>query len=166
MEKKYEISILLTQYQDILSKFVHYLIDRKYTHASIGLNESEDTYYSFTIKGFRREHPKRHKDKIKKSVCYKIRVTQKQYRKIADSINRFQDNRHFWKYNLPGIFLCKMRIPHRMKWRYFCSQFVTELLQKAEVLERKASPSLFSPSKLERELLANFKLMEIITNPI
>lgn len=166
MEKKYEISILLTQYQDILSKFVHYLIDRKYTHASIGLNESEDTYYSFTIKGFRKEHPKRHKEKIKKSICYKLRVTEKQHEKIKELINEFQEKRNSWKYNLPGIFLCKMRIPHKMKWRYFCSQFVTELLQKAEVLERKASPSLYFPSKLERELLANFKLIEVVYNPI
>lgn len=167
MDKTYTISILMTRHKDILSKAMYYFIGGGgYSHVSIGIDESEDAYYSFNIKGFRKEHPKRHRDQIKKSICYKLSVTKKEHKKIVELINEFQKNHSVWKYSLSGVILCRMRIPHKMKRRYFCSQFVTEILQKAEVIKTRQSASLYLPKILEKELSLHLNLREIIPNPV
>ena len=165
-EKTYTIEVLLTQYKDTLSKFIYYITGRGYTHASIAVDEAEDAYYSFNKDGFRIEHPKRHKDIIKKSISYKLEVTKEEHSKIVELINEFQEKRFSWRYSLRGVFLCKMGIAHKFEWRYFCSQFVAELLQKAKVLNLKENASLYFPDKLEDELCASFHVKEVVVNPV
>lgn len=166
MEKKYTISILLTKYEDFTSKLVYYLTGRGYTHASIGLDESQDVYYSFNSKGFRRECPMKHKEKIKDSICYKLDVTKEEHEKVVELINAFQENRFEWRYSTLGVILCVLQIPHKRAKHYFCSQFVAEVLQKAKIAELKMNASLYHPNNLEKELKKLFNLERIVLNPI
>lgn len=166
MEDKYTISILLTETKDFLSRIIYYLTGRGYTHAAIGLDESEDLYYSFNIKGFRMEHPKRHKEVIKDSICFKLDVTQTEHEKVTELIKEFQEQRFSWKYNLVGVILCMLKIPYKRRWHYFCSQFVVELLQKSKIADLKNNASLYFPNKLGQELRGLMNLNRIVVNPI
>lgn len=166
MEQKYTISILLTKYEDFTSKLVYYLTGKGYTHASIGLDETKDEYYSFNIKGFRRERPLKHKDIITDSICYKLEVSKEEYEKVVELINAFQENRFEWKYSTLGVILCVLQIPHKRAKHYFCTQFVAEVLQKARIAELKLHASLYNPNNLERELRNLFNLERVVMNPI
>ena len=166
MEKKYTVSILLTKYEDLISKIIYYITGRGYTHASIGVDDSEEVYYSFNIKGFRMERPLKHKDKITDSICYKLDVTAEEYEKLVELINGFQEKRFSWKYNTLGVILCCLRIPHKRKWHYFCSQFVAEVLQKSNIVDLKRNASLYFPNKLEQELKGLVNLNRVVLNPI
>lgn len=50
-EKK-KIYILLTRFPDNDSKTIEFLTNSFYTHASIGLEDDLNTFYSFVTKGF------------------------------------------------------------------------------------------------------------------
>ena len=68
MENKYTLSVLFVNYEDFWSKVVYYVLGRGYGHASIGVDQngvdqngvdqSDEVYWSFNFKGFRREKPK------------------------------------------------------------------------------------------------------------
>lgn len=49
---KYKINILLTRFPDNGSKAISFFKRSFYTHASIGLGEDLNTFYSFVWKGF------------------------------------------------------------------------------------------------------------------
>lgn len=166
MNNKYTVSVLLTKQEDLLSKIIYYITGRGYTHASIGIDDTDETFYSFNIKGFRREQPKKHKDLITKSLCFKLNVSQEEYQKVVDLIYEFQEKRDAWKYSTLGVILCLLRIPHKRKWHYFCSQFVAEILEKANITELCKHTSLCLPNNLEMLLRKHTGLDRIVMNPI
>lgn len=166
MDNQYTISVLLTKQEDILSKIIYYITGRGYTHASIGYGEQDDEFYSFNIKGFRREKPKKYRERITKSLCFKLKVTKEEYENVVTLIQEFQKNRFLWKYSIFGVILSVLRIPHKRKRHYFCSQFVAEVLEKANITELRKSASLCFPNTLER-ILRNHRAMDrIVMNPI
>ena len=166
MEKKYTISILLTKSSDFLSRIIYYFTGREYTHASIGLDNLSDTYYSFNIKGFRMEHPKRHKDIIKKSICYELDVTKEEHEKVTELIGDFQAERFSWKYDRIGLILTILGISHKRKKHYICSQFVAELLQNAKIMKLSKNASLYNPNKLGQEVRELLSLKRVDIDPM
>jgi hypothetical protein len=49
------IFILLTRYNDLMSKVILRMLGGQYVHASLGLDDSYSQFYSFNKKGFRLE---------------------------------------------------------------------------------------------------------------
>lgn len=45
------ISVLLTKYSDCISTFIYYISGREYTHASIALEEPEESLFLFPVCG-------------------------------------------------------------------------------------------------------------------
>ena len=166
MGKKYTITILLTKPNDFLSRIVYFFTGRGYTHASIGLDDLADTFYSFNIKGFRMEHPKRHKDMIKKSICYELDVTKEEHEKVTELIGDFQAERFSWKYDRIGLLLTILGISHKRKKHYICTQFVAELLQKAKIMNLSKNASLYVPNILGQEVRELISLRRVNIDPI
>ena len=79
MENKYTLSVLFVNYEDFWSKVVYYILGRGYGHASIGVDQNDEVYWSFNFKGFRREKPRKHEDIVSKSICYKLSVSKEEY---------------------------------------------------------------------------------------
>ncbi len=165
MDKSYTISVLMTKHRGALSRAIYLFTGLGYTHASVSLDE-EDVYYSFNKKGFRKERPKLYKESITKSICYKISVSKHEYEKMMETINDFQSKRPDLKYSKLGVVLCCMGISHKFKGQYFCSQFVAELLENADVITLKRSPSVYSPKKLNALIRGHINLLEVVSNPI
>ncbi len=166
MENKYTLSVLFVNYEDFWSKVVYYILGRGYGHASIGVDENEEIYYSFNFKGFRRERPRKHEDIVSKSVCYKLSVSKEEYDKVVEMIEEFQSRRFEWKYNLMGLLLSRINIKRKKKDHYFCSEFVAEMLQRANVAEFSKSTAHYLPNRLEQEVQKLHNLEQIIFNPI
>lgn len=166
MENKYTISVLFVNYEDFWSKVVYYILGKGYGHAAIGIDDAEETYYSFNMKGFRREKPRKHEDIISKSICYKLRVSKEEYEKLSQMIEEFQKKRFTWRYNLLGMLLSRIRIARQKKDHYFCSEFVAEMLQKSKVAQFKKSVAHYLPYRLEREIQKFKNIEQIILNPM
>ncbi|MDD3219716.1 MAG: hypothetical protein PHC41_09015 [Lachnospiraceae bacterium] len=162
------ITVLLTRYYDKVSNFIYYITGRGYTHASISLGEGEDCFYSFNFKGFRIEHPGKHREKVKmgESVAYRLAVTEEEYERISHYIEKMKENSAVLSYSSFGVFLCMLRIPFKMKNRYFCSQFVAETLQQTKSVQLRKKASLYFPNELPKVLERQSCLREILYNPI
>lgn len=170
MENKYTLSVLFVNYEDFWSKVVYYVLGRGYGHASIGVDQNgvdqnEEVYWSFNFKGFRREKPKKNEAIVSKSVCYKLSVTKEEYDKVVELIEEFQSRRFEWKYNLAGLLLSRINIKRQKKDHYFCSEFVAEMLQRANIVEFNKNVAHYLPNRLEKEMQKLQNLERVIMNP-
>lgn len=170
MENKYTLSVLFVNYEDFWSKVVYYVLGRGYGHASIGVDQNgvdqnDEVYWSFNFKGFRREKPKKNEAIVSKSVCYKLSVTKEEYDKVVEMIEEFQSRRFEWKYNLAGLLLSRINIKRQKKDHYFCSEFVAEMLQRANIVEFNKNVAHYLPNRLEKEMQKLQNLERVVMNP-
>ena len=153
-ENKKNISILLTEYSDRFSKLTQLFTASKYTHASIGIEEHNDRFYSFLTKGFRTEKPgifAKFTNSGKSCALYNLEVTEDVYDKVKAQLDEFKNNSKQYRYSFFGTILCFLRIPHKFKHRYFCSQFVAEILSSSGAIELNKRPSLYQPKDFAKE---------------
>ncbi len=166
MKNRYTISVLFVNYEDFWSKVVYYILGKGYGHAAIGIDDDEEIYYSFNMKGFRREKPRKHEHIISKSICYKLRVSKEEYERIAWMIEEFQRKRFMWRYNLLGMLLSRIRISRQKRNHYFCSEFVAEMLQKSKIARFNKNRAHYLPYRLEQEIQKLKNIDQVILNPI
>ena len=152
MEERKTIVVLFTCYRDVLSSFLHLASNRGYAHTSISLEEDSDFYYGFNLKGFCKEYPAHYKKKLRdKSAALHLEVSEEGYQRIRKRILEVEEHAEDYRYTKLGIFLCFLHVPWRKEGRYFCSQFVSELLIAGGVPLKKR-PFLYLPNQLAKEL--------------
>lgn len=142
------VTILLTKYSDFFGRLLRGINGRGYSHASISIDEKEEIFYSFNFKGFAIEKPKKYipKKKVPGSLYIRIQIPEKAYEIIKNEIYQFVNERENYTYSKLGVVLCVLRIPHKFKKRYFCSQFVAELLKKSGAVQLQKNESLYLPN--------------------
>ncbi|MCD8109380.1 MAG: hypothetical protein LUE14_04675 [Clostridiales bacterium] len=152
------ITILLTRYPDLLSGLVSMISRSEYSHISISLGNNSEAFFSFNFKGFAIEkygNNAFHKHWSRR-LYIRVQVTEEIYRNLYKELMVFTGMRKVYKYSFAGVILCIMHIPHKFHNRYFCSQFVAELLVKAGVLNLKKQASLYLPGELAEEFMSCF----------
>lgn len=160
------ISILFTEYTDFASRIVHFWSGGGYTHVSIALDEENEYFYSFNTKGFRKEYPKKHKNRTKKNVCYLLEVTEECFLKLKEMIKAFEEKKEKHKYNWIGMILLFLNISYKDKYNYYCTQFVTHLLKEANIIKWKHKFRPYFPNQIMKELNKSSLLKKIVHNPI
>lgn len=162
------VQILLTRHYDTMSKIIYFITGRGYTHASIGLEEQSDCFYSFNYRGFCIEHPKHLKNRTTSipSRLFNIEVEAQVYDEIKKKITAMNENRNNYSYSRLGVLLCVLHIPHRIENHYFCSQFVAELLLSSGALRLKKKPSLCLPNTFIKELAGYSNVSEKVHAPL
>lgn len=162
-ESEYHIYVLLTRYTDTLSKAVSGLSRGYYSHVSIGFDPSFDTFFSFTMKGFRIEVPSKICKKKKKEVpcvLYSLPVPESVYQYMYAHVEDYRANTSQWKFNLMGLACGMVRLPfYRRKNHRFCSQFVAEVLESSEAVRFKRNTATMLPKDFLKlpELNLEFK---------
>lgn len=142
-----EVSILLTKYSDWVSNLVYVLCGRGYTHASISLEENEDTYYSFNYLGFAVETLGKHRRRgVTKSKCFRVKISDQSYESIRQRIHDIELERSSYRYTRLGVLCCILHIPYHINRRYFCSQFVAELLENSGAMKLSRPSNYFLPN--------------------
>jgi hypothetical protein len=160
------ISVLLTTYPGRFSKVIACLSGHGYTHASIGL-EDPDTFYSFHFRGFAVETPEKlRKQGVTESCCYRLLISDEAYRRMEHRISSLLAHREAYRYTCLGVWCCLLGLPLRRKRRYFCSQFVAELLERSGALPLRKAPSLYLPNQFPRELERRPETVGILPNLI
>lgn len=149
--KNRRIYILLTGFRDTGSKLLRAFTGCRYTHASIGLEEDMNTFYSFVYKGFIVEKAVRYlKPDTKPYRCslYELKVTEKVYNAVKKVIAGFMSIKGRLSYSRLGVAMCLFRIPYKKNFSYFCSQFVAETLRLAKAAKLCRDSSLYFPEDL------------------
>jgi len=147
-QNKRYIYILLLCYPDKFSKIFCAISRCEYNHASIGLGDSDGTFYSYVTKGFRKETPIKYptfKNQEVPCKLYKIEVPDETYDATKIALDNHIKQAHNFKYNFCGLMLCLLRIVFPIKNRYFCSQFVCEILEKIKAVPLTKHSSLYLP---------------------
>jgi len=142
------IDILLTSYPDKTSKLMQLAIGCCFTHASIGMGDSTEIFYSLVTKGFRLEEPYKHPTfKGKEVPCrlYRLKVSAGVYEKISQTLEYHVGQSKEYKYSYIGLLLCILHISFKRENRYFCSQFVSEVLECARAAKLEKDSALYLP---------------------
>lgn len=161
------INIMLIKYSDWVSSLVYLAGGFGYTHVSIGLGEDPETYYSFNGKGFCEENlAKYRRHGVKKSFSYQLEVSDEAFEKLALCIEEFRQKREQYRYSALGALLCHLHIPVKWKDRYFCSQFVAEVLLRSGAVPMKKKPVLYLPNQFRMERMPQTQLRYIQYNPV
>ena len=145
-----KITILLIRYPDPMATFMTRWTRFRYTHATIGLGEDLNTFYSFVHKGFIVEKVTRYlKPDRDPFPCalYEITVPPSIYRRIKKLLLAYAARKQQLRYTQLGLVLALMlRIPYRRRDHYFCSQFVAEILADTCRVKLPCPPSLMHPA--------------------
>jgi inositol transport system substrate-binding protein len=90
---------------------------------------------------------------------YEVKVSEKTYNKLKEEVTTYIANKGELKYSTLGLVMCFLRIPLKRKNRYFCSQFVAEVLHKCEAIKLNKKSSLYFPKDFikHKELKLIFK---------
>lgn len=153
MESTRKIYVLLTRFPGRSSMIIGMLTRFYYTHASIGLEEDMDTFYSFLGKGFVVEKVSRYVRPGRAPFpcqLYEMEVPEQVYQTIKRLLALFQENKTTMRYAKIGVALSLMRIPYKRRNEYFCSQFVAELLDHCQAIQLQKNSALFHPGDFRR----------------
>ena len=170
--KKRKLFILLTRFPGLDAKLLMSCMRFPYSHASVGLEEDLQTYYSFVVKGFIVEDIVRYcKPGRAPFPCalYELEVPEPVYNMVKVTLQDFVQRKKSLRYSFIGILLSLIHIPTRWKGRYFCSQFVAEVLQKCKATKLKKSSTLYFPKDLLHlpgmKLVFQGDLLKLSQNP-
>lgn len=152
------ISVLFTRYHDWFAEFLRKIYGQEYTHVSVSLSRSRNAFYSFNFKGLVRETlQKFRRHKIRDSMLYEIPVPDNIYYTVKRKLEAVKRRRKQMHYAFLGIFFCCLGIPFHRKNRYFCSEFVAELLESSRVLSLQKRAVSYLPDQLRLDLDRRFK---------
>lgn len=150
-----KLYVLFTQYPGRDAKLLMWRTKFPYTHASVGLEEDMDTFYTFISKGFLVEKITRYEKPDRPSfpcALYEIDVSEETYNRVKEKVLSFKENKANLKYSTLGLVGSFIGIPFKRENHYFCSQFVAEILQECGIVKLKKRSSLYLAkdiSKLE-----------------
>ncbi len=139
-----KIYIILTYTGTILSKIIHIYTKEEYTHSSISLDRELTRMYSFGRYnaynpfwgGFIRERINERTFKRfynTKTVIYSLEITDEQYERIESEIRAFILEKDLYRFNLLGLIAKAFNLRLRRRYRFYCSEFVKYLLDKAKI---------------------------------
>ena len=138
------IYIVLTYTGTILSRIIKGYTRAEFSHVSISLDEELTEMYSFGrlnaynpfIGGFVHEQIdggtfKRFKNT--KAKIYRLEITDEQYDTIRNAINKFEDSKEEYKFNILGLFAAGFNVRITGKQSFYCAEFVKHILETAEL---------------------------------
>lgn len=152
------VFVILTHSHSAVSKLVRATTGDEYTHASISFDSSLTHMYtfgrtsdssvlkgSFKIEDISSEYYQNHTPPIPYSL-FCIPVTEAQKNKMEKKVNYFAKNKNKFHFDFFGLFVNAMGIPNNPKNRYFCSRFVSVILNAGDPKNPLVSePSLQRP---------------------
>lgn len=155
------IYILLTRSDTLLSRLVQLFTADPYTHASISFDHGLQPLYSSARKNGETMFPAGpttevfhrgfyYKHQSIPCALYELSVPDEVYEAARREAQQFAKNSDQYSFNILGLILCKLNIPFHPKYKYFCSQFVAEILHRSRALELPKDTSLMKPMDYTR----------------
>lgn len=151
------IYILLTRSTTLLSRVVGVFTADRYTHVSLSFEQGLQPMYSSARKNGETLFPAGpcaeyfHRGLWKRNpqipcALYCLRVSDTAYFAAQNEVRRILQQKDRYHFNIIGLILCRMNIPYRRRWHFFCSQFVGEVLHRSNALVLPKDSSLMRPA--------------------
>ncbi len=161
-DKRY-VYILLSRTSTVPSKIIRAYTKEPFAHTSLALDMNLYEMYSFARKrvnnpidcGFIYEDINTGifgRDRDTTCRVFAVPVTEEQYDKVVEELNVFKANMPKYSYNYRGIVGVMINKPVVRKYKYFCSEFVARVLERAGIKLFDKNPSLASPSDFKMAL--------------
>lgn len=149
--------IFLTRSGTLLSNLVYHLTGAQYTHVSLAFDEDLSTLYSSTRKnGYTMFPAGPSKEYLNKGVfrlrdnapcaLYALEVSDEAYSHALHRAEEFMRHSEEYSFNILGLILCALHIRWQRRRHYFCSQFVSEVLEQSGALALPKDSTLMHPS--------------------
>ena len=149
--------IFLTRSGTLLSNLVYHLTGAQYTHVSLAFDEDLSTLYSSTRKnGYTMFPAGPSKEYLNKGVfrlrddapcaLYALEVSDEAYFRALHRAEEFMRHSEEYSFNTLGLILCGLHIRWQRRHHYFCSQFVSEVLEQSGALALPKDSTLMHPS--------------------
>lgn len=149
--------IFLTRSGTLLSNLVYHLTGAQYTHVSLAFDEDLSTLYSSTRKnGYTMFPAGPSKEYLNKGVfrlrdnapcaLYALEVSDEAYSNALHRAEEFMRHSEEYSFNILGLILCALHIRWQRRRHYFCSQFVSEVLEQSGALALPKDSTLMHPS--------------------
>ena len=153
--------ILLTHSGTLLSNLINHMNGSKYTHVSLAFDEDLNTLYSSTRKngytmfpaGPSREYLNRGIFRLRGDIpcaLYALEVSDEAYVRARRRAEHMMNHGNLYRFNSLGLLLCWLHIRWQRRRHYFCSQFVSEVLEKSGAMELPKDSTLMHPSDYTR----------------
>ena len=129
---------MLSRSETMVSRLIGLFTCEPYTHASIAFNENL-TPMEYADRGYYKEHyhiP---------CALYAFQVSDEIYNTARTLVRKMMDEQERYTYNVLGLLLCKLNIAYSRPYHYFCSEFVSNVLEKSHALKLPKPPSLMRP---------------------
>lgn len=139
------IYLMTSRFYNTGAKIIELMTGCFYSHTSIGLAEDMNTFYTFVVKGFLVEDLNRYAKKENFHMpcrLYELKVTKAEYDRIKRILRFYIKNKDKLSYTQFGLAMALLRIPFKLKYKYFCSQFVAEVLKRGKVMKFKRPTSI------------------------
>jgi inositol transport system substrate-binding protein len=153
LARQRKIYILLTRSRTVVSKTIGLLTGDEYTHVAIALDRDLKSLCSFS-RHFRRlplpaglvEEPLsvEHFGDVPCMLCA-VTVTEPVYRNVRRTIHRMMREKERYSYSIKGLAMCRIGIAEKRPGKYFCSQFVSEVLGESGAVKLPKAPPLMRP---------------------
>lgn len=148
--------IFLSRTDSIVSKIVRLFTKTDYTHASLAFDEELVLLYSSARKRGVKMFPAGPcqeslyrgffgRDAHTPCVLYALEVSEEAYNKAKEEIDFFMKNIDDYKFSVLGVAACKFGIKAKRKNKFFCSEFVAEILTRSGAITLPKEPCLTHP---------------------
>lgn len=170
-DRLYPVYIVLFYSGTAIGKLIKAAAGPHFSHAAISFTEDLTEMYSFGRKsGLNVEafvvdsiENEAYQRPDTQYAIYMVPATADQYDRMKDRINWFIKNAAKFKYNFSGLFKNYLGISDNPKYRYFCSQFVADILNVADPVKPYfADPSLVTPENFIYTTFAQY----IVSGPL
>lgn len=158
MKETRSIYLLFLSTGTLLSKAIDLYTKTNLNHVSIAFDEQLTEVYSFGRKrpynpfigGFVREAVT--EPFYNQSMCavYKIDISKEQYLALRQQLQVIESMQHLYRYNFIGLFGVIFNREIKRTHAYFCSQFVTTMLQEINLYPKEKQAGLTRPEDLRR----------------
>lgn len=141
-----------------MSHVIKFFTKETYNHVSLGFDKSlEKELYSFGRYyarnpfwgGFIEENIRSGLYRLKpntKACVYEIDVDDEAYKKLNEFINQVKKEKHKYRFNVLGMFSVALSMPLRRRYKRYCAEFVSEILDTAGVHKIIRPYSLVRPN--------------------
>ncbi|WP_261753376.1 hypothetical protein [Tenuibacillus multivorans] len=169
---------MLTETETFLSKLIQLYTKSRYNHASIALESELTEVYSFGRKkannpfigGFVKEDLNTGLFHNAECEIYTFSMTRQQKQQLIWNIRHIQKQNQVYRYNFLGLFGVLFNKPIKRRHAYFCTQFVSSMLQDSHIIAFRKPLSLITPNDLknclEFQLVYRGKLKDYINMSI
>lgn len=153
--------IFLTRSGTLVSNLVYALTGAEYTHISLAFDKNLNTLYSSTRKngytmfpaGPSREYLNKGVFRLRENIpcaLYALEVSDEAYARAKRRAEHMMTHGELYRFNSLGLLLCAFHIRWNRRRHYFCSQFVSEVLEKSGAMELPKHSTLMHPNDYTR----------------